>query len=118
MTEAEISAEEVRVSLLQADVLAESQYLKIYTTKTEIEPEKRLMLAVLVDAIEVYQDYISQRRIVNKVHYQEAKDWILEENREWLFSFENVCESLGLNPQYVRRELQYWKERQLVRRPK
>jgi hypothetical protein len=50
--------------------------------------------------------------------FHEAEEWILEEDSEWLFSFENTCEVLGFNPQYVRQGLMRWKDNELAERPK
>ena len=44
------------------------------------------MLAVLIDAIEGYQDYISQKQVISETRYQQAEEWILDENRDWPFS--------------------------------
>lgn len=105
------TSDEFTAALFHADILAPAEYFEICRRKTEVEPETRLMLAVLVDAIAVYQDYISQRRRVKKSRFQEAEEWITAENRDWPFSFENICEALGFNPQYIRFGLQRWKER-------
>ena len=42
----------------------------------------------------------------------------MEDDRDWLFSFTNICEVLGFDPQYVRRGLMRWKETKLAERPK
>ena len=72
--------------------------------------EQRLMLAVLRDAVECFQDYVLGHYIWEKKLFQDAEDWIFEKNTDWLFSFENICESLQLNPDYIRRGLLAWKE--------
>ena len=43
--------------------------------------------------------------------FDEAEQWILEQEGEWLFSFEQVCSTLGWNPDYVRKGLMREKER-------
>lgn len=112
------SIEETRAPLLQADVLATARYLAVYGRISGIEPEKRLMLAVLMDAIEIYQDYILRRKVAARVHFEQAEQWIMDESKEWPFSFENICETLGFNPKYVRRGLEGWKERTLSHPPR
>ena len=37
-------------------------------------------------------------------------DWIESGEREWPFSYENICEVLGLNPEYIRRGLSKWRQ--------
>ena len=72
--------------------------------------EERLMLAVLQDAVECFQEYVLAQYVWEKKLFQEAEDWILEKNSDWFFSFENICETLELNPDYIRRGLLIWKE--------
>jgi len=40
----------------------------------------------------------------------DAEEWFMNENHSYLFSFENVCEALGYDPQYMRQGLLRWKE--------
>ncbi|MGH7766177.1 MAG: hypothetical protein ACREQP_01880 [Candidatus Binatia bacterium] len=105
-------------SLFQPDTLMPAQYLDTYRRKTHLEPEKRLMLAVLEDAIACFQKYLLVRDAKGREMFRDAEGWILEEDSEWLFSFENVCEALGYNPAYVRRGLMSWKEATLRAQPK
>lgn len=56
--------------------------------------------------------------IKGKAKFHETEDWILEENSDWIFSFENICEVLGFNPSYVRQGLMRWKEMKLAERSK
>jgi hypothetical protein len=72
--------------------------------------EERLMLAVLQDAVECFQKYVLTQYVWEKTLFQEAQDWILDKNTGWYFSFENICETLQLNPDYIRRGLLAWKE--------
>jgi hypothetical protein len=72
--------------------------------------EERLMLAVLQDAVECFQNYVLAQYVWEKKLFQEAEDWILDKDIGWSFSFENICENLQLNPEYIRRGLLIWKE--------
>jgi hypothetical protein len=72
--------------------------------------EERLMLAVLQDAVECFQEHVLAQYVWEKKLFQEAEEWILEKNSDWPFSFENICEALQLNPDYIRRGLLVWKE--------
>ena len=69
-----------------------SQY---YSHSEEFTPEKKLMLAILIDGITC-----CNRRTVSK-HYpslkvQEALTWVRSEDPTPLFGFERICETLGL----------------------
>ncbi len=62
------------------------------------------------ECVKDFQRYFVARKRKEKRQYQEAVDWILGKSSDWLFSFENVCEDLGLNPSYLRRRLRVWAE--------
>ena len=81
--------------------------------KTRREREEALMLAVLADAIECFQKYVFAETDRGKKSFQEAEDWILETNNDWLFSFCSICEALELDPDYLRQGLLRWKEARL-----
>jgi hypothetical protein len=79
--------------------------------KKEIrEGEEGLMLAVLENAIEYFQKYAVGQSEREKRLFTEAEEWILEKDSDWFFSFENICETLGLYPDYIRQGLMRWKE--------
>ena len=60
------------------------------------------MFAVLKDAICCFQKYASARDKMRTRLYLEARKWLMEEDNDWPFSFANICEAIGLSPQYVR----------------
>src|SRR5437773_7888821 len=108
-----LSMEERVTSLFQPDTLLPEQYLETFRRKLHLEPEKKLMLAVLEDAIACYQKYILARDGKGKILFQETEEWVLDGNGDWLFSFANVCDTLGFDPDYVRRGLLEWKAKKL-----
>lgn len=107
--ESGLSMEEKVSSLFQADTLLPEQYLDTYRRKLHLEPEKKLMLAVLEDAIACFQKYVFARHGKGKVLFQDAEDWIMDENADGVFSFAHVCETLGFDPTYLRQGLVRWK---------
>jgi hypothetical protein len=72
------------------------------------QAEKRLMFAVLLDAVECYKKFAPRRRNRPDRLYKDAREWIFENDRKWPFSFINVCEAVGLSPQYLRQNLEQW----------
>src|SRR5262245_22732641 len=97
------------VFLDPADIgLIESVYKKSIR-----EGEERLMQAVLESAVEDFQKYVLARNLRGKKLFQHAEGWFLEKNSEELFSFENICETLGLHPDHIRKGLMVWKEARL-----
>lgn len=113
-----LNATEKVASLFQSDILLPTQYLETFRRKAPLEPEKRLMLAVLEDAVACFQKYIFTGDGKGKVMFCEAEEWIMDENSDRLFSFDNICEALGLNPPYVREGLVRWKKKKVLERRK
>ena len=112
------NVEERVASLFQPDTLLPAQFLETYRRKSHMEPETRLMLAVLEDAVACFQKYVVARDERGVELFREAEQWILQEDSEWLFSFDNICESLGINPEYLRGGLVRWKQAVLQKQPK
>jgi len=112
------NVEERIASLFQPDTLLPAQFLDTYRRKAHLEPETSLMLAVLEDAVACYQKYALAREGNGLELFREAEEWILQKDAQWLFSFDNICESLGMNPEYLRAGLVRWKRNLLQKQPK
>jgi hypothetical protein len=80
-----------------------------FRRQLHLEPEKKLMLAVLEDAIACFQKYAFTRDRKGKMLFQEAEFWVQNTNSDWPFSFANVCETLVFDPDYLRQGLAKWK---------
>lgn len=109
-----LSMEERVTSLFQPDTLLPEQYLDTFRRKLHLEPEKKLMLAVLEDAVACYQKYLLARDSKGKTLFLEAELWVEQKSGDGVFSFDSVCEVLGLDPEYLRRGLREWKTRALA----
>ena len=72
------------------------------------------MLAVLEDAIGCFQNFVCAKDKRQKKWFLEAEEWFNEEESEWIFSFENICDVLRLDPQYLRQGLISWKRKRLA----
>jgi hypothetical protein len=104
-------SEQIR-SLFQPDTFLSAQYFDDRRIRTSLEPEKRLLLAVLEDAIDCFRENHSARCGKSKQLFDEAQDWILDAS-DWVFGFENICGALGFNPEYMREGLVRWRQKQL-----
>src|SRR5215831_14959643 len=91
--------------LFEPDALLPAQFYAAFRGGSAVRGEKRLMLAVLEDALDCYQKYAFARDGHGKQLFSEAYEWIDSTNREWFFAFENICETLEINPEYLRRGL-------------
>jgi len=72
-------------------------------TPTCNEPEGRLMLAILQDAIQclVNRSWDPASRALA----EKAEAWICSTDDSWLHSFECICETLGLDTDVLREKL-------------
>lgn len=100
-------------SLMQVDTLVPHQYLETIKRKLPLAAEQRLMLAVLADAIYCFQKYYNARGRKNRRLFEDTEAWIIGSGADWIFSFENICETAGLDPSCVRRGLMHWKQAML-----
>jgi hypothetical protein len=89
----------------QPDVLLVNDYLHVYQSSFAQTSEMKLVAAVLKDGIDSYIKYLSAKPRHGKQLTNEAEEWFLSKDENWLFSFENVCEILKLEPDYIRRDL-------------
>lgn len=88
----------------EADILAAEDFARLYRSRP-LSPERELMVAVLEGALADYQRCCSARDKKGMKQFASAKAWILESDSEWIFSFINCCEALGIEPGYLRRGL-------------
>jgi hypothetical protein len=107
---AEIEREESPTPL-QPEVLLPLQFYETLRRSHRLEGEKLLMCAVLRDAVEDYMKYLKSPTRKGQTRFREAEEWIDYKDKLWLFSFDNVCEGLDIDPEYMRRGLHQWKAR-------
>ena len=85
------------------------QYLR-QPGKRLAEPEKRLALAVLqtvlYDCRGTGQRGANGRAPVrNRRAYDRAMAYVASRDRSWPYSFENLCETIGVDPGFLRQRL-------------
>jgi len=69
------------------------------------QPEKRLQLAVLADALVTFHRSAGQPRARARRLFAEAEAWFASDATDGPFSFLSICQSLDLDPDYIRRGL-------------
>lgn len=84
-------------------------YRGTFARNQALGPERTLLLAVLEDAIDCFRKYSAAHNRAGRNRFAEAEGWIMGNRDDWVFSFENVCDFLGLDPDYVRGGLMRWK---------
>lgn len=88
--------------LFEGDVIAPEQYREIFSRSRNLEPEQELILAILCDAIECIFKYCDEPLPMRAKLFQEAQEWLFDDDEKEPFSFLNVCESLNFDPSYLR----------------
>lgn len=96
--------------LFEPDVLLPNQYFAAFRRGRAVEGERRLMLAVLEDAVDSYRKYALARDPREQACFLEAREWFVSDDRSWLFAFENVCDVLEMEPDYLRSGLDKWRQ--------
>ena len=91
--------------------LLPSQFLDSQQKIDRAECERRLMGAVLEDAIMCWKDHCLSRDPRGRRIFDEANDWIMSRDTTWLFSFEIICETLGMNSEKIRNTLQQHRQK-------
>lgn len=92
----------------EPDGVAEFQYFSVFRAKANLAPEEKLMFAVLNDAIDCLDQYRHNRSRRGRALYQEARHWMLSDESDGIFSFGNICETLKIDPSYLRLGLLRW----------
>ena len=95
--------------VFQADILISHQFDAIFKSKASLAPEKSLMFAVLQDAVNCFQDNVKAHDRRKRALFVEAEEWIVSQDVDYLFSFENICAALGLDANCLRQGLLRWK---------
>ena len=85
--------------------------------RLEVMGEFVLVQAILREAIRTYQKFAVRKGTRANRLFREVNDWFSAEDRQWFFSFVNVCDVLGLEPSYIRTGLKLWRERRLSAAP-
>jgi len=92
--------------LFEPDTLLPTQFYAMFKNSQHREPERKLMVAILEDAVSCLSTDLHRSNLRQRKQYEEAKAWVTaDEESEWIFSFKNICEVLGMDPSYLRRGL-------------
>ncbi len=97
------------VRLFEPDTLAPAQFYATLKRSQFADPERRLMAALLEDAVCCLARDPRRCSRRQRKFFDEAREWInAPASEDWIFSFVNVCETLGFDPDYLRCGLARW----------
>jgi hypothetical protein len=98
--------------MLEKDVIADYRYFSVYRQNKPGVPERNLMFAVLVDAVQTYQKCGFSHSVQNRALFRETKRWFWSDDDDGLFSFVSICEVFGLDALLLRRRLLWMNSQQ------
>lgn len=91
--------------ILEPDMTLPYQFYGTRQLSGQLDGQKKLMLAVLQDAVECLEKYRSAKSAIHQELYRDALDWVRDPSADWLFCFTNVCDFLGFDSAYLRQSL-------------
>jgi hypothetical protein len=74
-----------------------------------IQPEKRLQVAVLADAVLTFHQCAGDERARARRLFAEVDAWFASDDPNGPFAFVTICDSLKFDPGYIRRGLRQWR---------
>jgi hypothetical protein len=96
---------------VEPETVLPSQFFDRLQVDASLQPEKRLMLAVLEDAVGTFQKYVDVHSRHARRLFGEAEEWFASPDADWPFAFVSVCQALGLDADYIRSGLWRWRDR-------
>jgi len=95
--------------LFESDTLLPERYYSALRKSYHGDPERRLLAAILEDVVarlSIDPRYATSRQ---RRDFRDAKHWLnAPDDNEWVFSFRNICEALGIDSSYLRGGLNRW----------
>jgi len=91
--------------VLVAAVVRPVQFQDIWSRSGVVSPERGLAMAVVQEALNDLAKYRYSKRRRGQRLYWEAYAWVADDDREWPYSFVNLCEAVGLSVESIRGQI-------------
>ena len=75
------------------------------------QPEKRLQVAVLADALLTFRRWAGVEHPRARRLFADVDAWFASDDANGPFTFVTICDSLAFDPAYIRRGLRGWRAR-------
>lgn len=92
---------------LEPDVILPDQFFP--EQQPNWSGELSLLWTVFTDGIETFRKEVLTNNEGSEI-FRETADWIEVRGGESIFSFDNLCETFGLDPSWVRRSIRAWRD--------
>lgn len=110
MARANQEHEEQGTHLFEPLTIMPAQYFTALRRRAARHGEKRLMIAILEDAVAVYLGHREPTTSKRRRLFRDTERWLRSRDTTWVFSFERICEMLDLDPAWIRRGLRRRRE--------
>jgi hypothetical protein len=97
----------------ESDIMLPDQF----PLRTIATPEKRLLLAVLEEAVGTFQRHLGTTERHSRATFADVEVWFASEDATWLYSFVGICDALEIDATYVRSGLRRWLGRRQTSSP-
>ena len=87
------------------DIILSVQYYDSLTSSHTLSGERKLLVAILEDALRCYVRGKNQNSATERAEFRDVCGWFGEGGKPYVFSFESVCANLDIDPQYLRERL-------------
>src|SRR5207248_5186144 len=81
------------------------QFVELFQRSSRRIPEVALMAAVLEDAILSFCRCAGSPGVRSQQLFQETAEWFASSDTSWPFAFENICDALAIESDWIRRLL-------------
>jgi len=88
-----------------ADILLPVQYNELTRRRSGLAGEQKLLFAVLEDAVECYLKHMKAKSRSRRLLFCEVDIWMSAKDGVGLFSYQTLCESLGIDAKALRTAL-------------
>lgn len=107
-----VCVEDPATRMVEPDTMTPLQFYDRIFAEASLVPEKRLMLAVLEDAIASFQrSFIQPSAMIDEADDFDVEAWLESDDMSWPFSFASICQALDMEPEYLRTGLADWRSR-------
>jgi len=108
--------EKILARLVAPDIMTPGQYYdSVHRDETGMHAIRRLMYALLSDALRCFQTYANASDRQGRRIFAEAEAWISARDAEGPCAFETICETLGIEPGRLRDSLREWRAQKASR---
>jgi hypothetical protein len=96
--------------LASGEIILPEQYWEGPPSDLRGEPERRLMRAVLLDALLVCARHWQRRSERSRRLVAEVEEWVRNESRSSPFAFASICDVLGIDAAHLREAIRRWRQ--------